>query len=272
MAVFGADVAQLKALGIAMQSRAEDIRQLVTTLESNVGATTWQGPDADRFRNDWSSNLRNLMVQVASELEAAGRNAQRQAGDQEQASSAGATSGSGSGDPYVSASTGSGTSGGAPAGSSPDGGEDSEAATAAYAGFYASHKDVKVDYDHAYGVQCVDLVNSYAQELFGTSAYSTLGAVAGANELYASASGDYFEKLAVGTTPQPGDIVCVGSNTYSPTYGHVAIVNEVRADGSYSVFQQNGATQEAAYVGNLSQVETSAVQGFLRPRVSKLSQ
>lgn len=271
MPIYGADVDQLDLLGKEMRRQAQVLRDLVTSISSALRSTTWNGPDAERFRNEWSGGLVRLTAAAASALAEAGTQASAQAQEQLRASAQDnlGLAGIGSALSSLGMRSPSGTVESNPVRSGSS--NDSGVASQRYGSFFSSYNAKAVDYDGVYGAQCVDLVNRYAADLFGVSAYSTLGAVEKASQIFASASDEYFEKVPAGTVPQPGDVVCVGSNQYSPVYGHVAIVNEVKPDGSFSVFQENGATGAPAYVGKLSSPELNAVQGFLRPRSSKIS-
>ncbi|HEV7184707.1 MAG TPA: hypothetical protein VGN33_09430 [Leifsonia sp.] len=88
MAMFGANVDELNALAIAMDQAAV---QLLTTRQS-VGAkvqqTSWTGPDADRFRSDWSASNNSRLASAARLLNDAASSLRNNAAEQTQASAA----------------------------------------------------------------------------------------------------------------------------------------------------------------------------------------
>lgn len=86
MVYFGQDVEQVQQLASQLNTRADDIRQLVTQLSATVQAVDWQGPDAERFRSDWNQQHRVALAAVASALHAASQSARRNAQDQQTAS------------------------------------------------------------------------------------------------------------------------------------------------------------------------------------------
>jgi hypothetical protein len=121
------------------------------------------------------------------------------------------------------------------------------------------------DVDHSDGVQCVDLVKKYVSDTMRVPE-SVSGVHGNADEIYGNASSQYFDKIPAGGTPQPGDIVCVGPNKYSPQYGHVAVVESVNG-GALHLIEQSGASPEkGTFRGMLSPEEVAAIQGYLRPK------
>ena len=107
--------------------------------------------------------------------------------------------------------------------------------------FAAKYCGKKVDYDKAYGPQCVDLFRQYCHD-FGIP---HTGAVEGAKELWELfAENDekkYFNRFNA-TYAMPGDVL-IEDATATNRYGHVSIV--LAADSLKAlVLQQNGFTQE----------------------------
>ncbi len=92
----------------------------------------------------------------------------------------------------------------------------------------------RVDYDHCYGYQCVDLIKQYLDECLGLGKIGSLG---NAKEI---PSNNFFrkrEKFKITTTNiRQWDIVVRTQGTY----GHVAIVDRV-AGGKIWVLEQNGS-------------------------------
>jgi len=86
MAIWGADVQQLKTLGSKLQAGSNEIEQQRNTLNKVLHSTDWKGPDADRFRNEWQSQHMTALSKVAQALDEAGKKATKNANEQEQAS------------------------------------------------------------------------------------------------------------------------------------------------------------------------------------------
>lgn len=122
----------------------------------------------------------------------------------------------------------------------------------------------EVDYDGAYGVQCVDLFRQYCKDVLNVG---HTGAVEGAKDLFL----DYekmdkeklvFEKISGRTAGEYGDIA-VYDATESNKYGHVAIVISVRYMENL-VFEQKGGTKDPRAQVNWRSNEK--LLGYLRLR------
>jgi hypothetical protein len=98
MAKLGADVAQLDALSRRFGSEAVRLDGAAATITALVRGVGWIGPDADRFRADWSGTLRPRLSSIAEVLRDQGRTLTDQARQQRQASD-GAGVGGGPGAP-----------------------------------------------------------------------------------------------------------------------------------------------------------------------------
>lgn len=88
---FGADVGQLRDLGTQLGHQSDFLRVLSARLTAQVDAVEWHGPDAQRFRAEWSSRLAVDLVRVSAGLANASQGALLNAAQQEQVS-AGASS------------------------------------------------------------------------------------------------------------------------------------------------------------------------------------
>lgn len=107
--------------------------------------------------------------------------------------------------------------------------------------------------DQAYGYQCVDLADSFAQTEFGVSWSKTLGGVNGAKQLMSTASTAFFEKIwndanRPDLIPRPGDIIIWGGSAVNE-WGHVAVVKTATRDG-VTVVQQDGFAPPLVWVQN----------------------
>ncbi|WP_104043814.1 WXG100 family type VII secretion target [Arthrobacter sp. ZGTC412] len=86
MAIWGADVQQLRQLGSKLQAGASEIESQRTNLTSLLNNTEWRGPDADRFKDQWNGEHTKMLNQVAEALKEAGNKAKRNAEEQSNAS------------------------------------------------------------------------------------------------------------------------------------------------------------------------------------------
>lgn len=130
--------------------------------------------------------------------------------------------------------------------------------------FISKNIGKKVDYDGAFGAQCVDLFRQYAKDVWGIPVH--LGAVEGAKDLYEKYSTlpnevKYLERLGRG--PVTGDVVVWGE-TKTNKYGHVAIVVGNMPGRDLLVFEQNGFAQDGA---KLTIRTIDNLLGYLRLRV-----
>jgi uncharacterized protein YukE len=86
MAIWGADVEQLRTLGTKLQAGASEIEQQRSNLTRLLDSTTWEGPDAKVFRSEWSGTHTSALNQVIQALKDAGQKATKNANEQDQAS------------------------------------------------------------------------------------------------------------------------------------------------------------------------------------------
>jgi hypothetical protein len=87
MAIWGADVDQLKALGSKLQAGSQEIDNQKSMLTKVLAGTQWMGPDAEKFRGQWNSEHVAALTRVSQALQEAGQQAVRNATDQQSASS-----------------------------------------------------------------------------------------------------------------------------------------------------------------------------------------
>lgn len=92
--IYGADVAQLRALGKALAASSTRLTSTRAALSRDVrDASRWKGSDAERFRSDWDGTHSLTLGKVIEALAEAGRAAARHADEQELASGARDTEG-----------------------------------------------------------------------------------------------------------------------------------------------------------------------------------
>jgi len=128
--------------------------------------------------------------------------------------------------------------------------------------FIKRYEQKQIDFDGAFGSQCVDLFRQYAKEVLNISQHT--GTVEGAKDLYLNFDKmplmeKYFRKVY---TPQKGDIAIFDGNKTNK-YGHVAIVLYATPK-TIIVFEQDGFNQDkGAHFGFW---DYSRLLGFIRGR------
>ncbi|WBF78996.1 endolysin [Arthrobacter phage Bolt007] len=129
-----------------------------------------------------------------------------------------------------------------------------------------------IDPDRAYGLQCVDVVDDYAQACFpGVPWQKSVGGVAGARDLR-RVNNAYFKWVPniVGNNasiPARGDVMVYDGSSINP-YGHTAVVLSATPT-TVTVIQQDGFMQVRAHIATLGYdgPGTGPCLGWLRPLV-----
>jgi hypothetical protein len=89
MALNGADVAQLRAVAAQFTQGATALESSAKALHSLIGGVgLWRGPDADRFRSEWTSVSARSITAAVGSLRTAADQLRRNADQQDQASAA----------------------------------------------------------------------------------------------------------------------------------------------------------------------------------------
>lgn len=116
--------------------------------------------------------------------------------------------------------------------------------------FVQKYNGKKVDFDGAFGAQCVDLFRQYCAEVLNIE---HTGSVEGAKDLFLrydilSKEQKYFMRCKETSHPKykAGDVL-VWNSTPSNPYGHVAILLS-EMSGDLLVFEQNGIKQDGAKI------------------------
>lgn len=130
--------------------------------------------------------------------------------------------------------------------------------------FVKKYNGKKVDFDGAFGSQCVDLFRQYNKEVWGNP---HTGAVEGAKDLILNYDNlpleqKYLEKIPRYFFPKAGDVAVWGASS-SNKYGHVAIVVYTE-DNNLIVFEQDGFKQDGA---KLNIRTDDNLLGFLRKKI-----
>lgn len=110
---------------------------------------------------------------------------------------------------------------------------------------------LKLNPDGNWGLQCVDLADSYGQAIFGVGWQECMGWVTGAREMLDAASDTYWTRTDNNPNdphliPKRGDVVVWGGNAANP-WGHVAVVDSADPNGMW-VIQQDGFAQPRVFV------------------------
>jgi len=89
MATFtGMDIAQVRQLSQQMNTKADEIRNIMQQLTSALNSAQWVGPDRERFVGEWQSQHCAALNNVIQGLQAASQTANKNAQEQEAASNA----------------------------------------------------------------------------------------------------------------------------------------------------------------------------------------
>lgn len=132
--------------------------------------------------------------------------------------------------------------------------------------FITKYTNKGIDYDGAYGFQCVDLYRQYVKEVLG---YPQSKPVPGAKDIWDSYLPEYYERIANTPTgvPKVGDIMIWGSAYGS--YGHVAVVTGAN-EKTFSCFSQNDPIGKLCGIKNYSSYK--GVLGWLHPKTTQTTQ
>lgn len=152
----------------------------------------------------------------------------------------------------------------------------------------ASAEGVGMNPDGHYGLQCVDLVDQYAQDIFGVPWSQCVGGVSGARQLLDVAPDAYWTRTDnspdPNVVPSKGDVVVFAGSAINE-WGHTAVVDSADASGMW-VLQQDGFAApliwadgnwysgkpaHRAWLGYFSN-GTGPISGWLTPRANMLSQ
>ncbi|MGB8857917.1 MAG: WXG100 family type VII secretion target [Ilumatobacteraceae bacterium] len=69
---YGAVPEQLTSLGRSLKQQITSIEQVMSTVTSALGGTTWSGPARDQFENDWNNSFRTALNKLNQAFDAAG--------------------------------------------------------------------------------------------------------------------------------------------------------------------------------------------------------
>ena len=115
--------------------------------------------------------------------------------------------------------------------------------------FVDKHKGKPVDFDGAYGAQCVDLARQYMKEVWGFTRQPE--GVVGAADFFFKHGERPIQRELCGCVPYTGAIrppvgsLLIFKSTGTNQYGHIAICLEALSD-KLTVFEQDGIANEKA--------------------------
>ena len=112
--------------------------------------------------------------------------------------------------------------------------------------FINKYINTKVDFDNAFGAQCVDLFRQYCKNVLNIP---HTGAVEGAKDIFLDydklpLEQKYFKKYST-NNPKPADVI-IWNETKTNKYGHIAIVVSNLSNNKVLVFEQDGFKQNGA--------------------------
>jgi uncharacterized protein YukE len=83
MAQKGMDVEQVRRTAALLREAAEEISTLERELTQGLGEVDWTGPDSERFRGHWQSDMVPALQQMMSAVDELGDSAARNANEQD---------------------------------------------------------------------------------------------------------------------------------------------------------------------------------------------
>lgn len=83
----GMNVEEVRRMATQLREAAEEITQIEQELTSGLEGVDWTGPDADRFRGQWSGEMVPALQQIMNAVTELGDTAERNIAEQESTSS-----------------------------------------------------------------------------------------------------------------------------------------------------------------------------------------
>lgn len=68
MGMTGADIAQMEQLERTLSQEAQNVAELQKRITNTLGATTWTGPAAERFKQEWAENFAKALTTLSNAL------------------------------------------------------------------------------------------------------------------------------------------------------------------------------------------------------------
>lgn len=82
----GMNVEEVKRMSAQLREAAEEITRIEQELTNGLADVDWTGPDADRFRGQWQSEMVPALQQIMNSVTELGDSADRNAAEQESTS------------------------------------------------------------------------------------------------------------------------------------------------------------------------------------------
>jgi hypothetical protein len=118
-----------------------------------------------------------------------------------------------------------------------------------------------LDYDHAYGAQCVDLYAFYTTGFVGGDPLP----VQTADQIWNHYDQNAYVRIASNQTPQMGDVAVYGKSGMTP-FSHVGIVIQDNGDGTTRTLSNNATSAGSAGNSAVVNISKASLLGYLRPR------
>lgn len=124
-----------------------------------------------------------------------------------------------------------------------------------------AHNNKYLDYDGAYGAQCVDLYAYYTTGFVG----GTPNPVGYAPEIFSNYDSKAYMRFANNSPARSGDVAVFHEGQNMPS-GHVAIVLGDNGNGTLRVLQSNATALGKNGNSVISNISKATLMGYLRPR------
>jgi len=72
VSLYGANPEQLASLGRSMKGQIASINTIISTVNSALGGTVWEGPAKQQFQSDWDTTFRTALNKLNEAFDAAG--------------------------------------------------------------------------------------------------------------------------------------------------------------------------------------------------------
>lgn len=83
----GMNVEEVRRMSVQLREASEEIARIEQELTSGLEGVDWTGPDADRFRGQWSGEMIPALQQIMTSVQELGDTADRNAAEQDGTSS-----------------------------------------------------------------------------------------------------------------------------------------------------------------------------------------
>jgi hypothetical protein len=145
-------------------------------------------------------------------------------------------------------------------GSNPNGAGASGVANPQLAKWMQAHNNRYLDYDNAYGAQCVDMYSYYTTGFVGGKPLP----VGYAGEIFNNYDRSVYTRFGSNSVGRAGDVAIWQPGGYTPL-GHVAIVVGDNGNGTLRVLHSNATSAGSRGNSIISNISKAALSGYLRP-------